>query len=72
MDVKKLTKIFIGVTIVVIAGYDVFAILDSGTEASISWTMITWSYEYPAFTFAMGFVCGHLFWRSKEPKPPAI
>lgn len=68
MDIKKITIIFVMVIIVCIAGYDVFAILKGGTEASISHLLISWSYEYPAFTFLFGFTCGHLFWRLKTDK----
>lgn len=68
MSTKKLTAIFIGVAILIIAAYDVYAILAGGSEASISHTMILWSYKYPVFTFMMGFVMGHLFWRTIDNK----
>ena len=54
--------IFIIVTILAIAIFDTYLILDEGTNASISNQLIEWSYDYPAFTFIMGFVMGHLFW----------
>jgi len=66
MNVKTLTKIFILVSIAVIALFDVYVFTAGGTEATISWTMYTWSHEYPAFTFSMGFVAGHLFWQMKK------
>lgn len=62
MTWTKKTVIFIMLTIVAIAIYDVLAISGGGTEASISHQIIMWSYQYPTFTFAMGFVMGHLFW----------
>ena len=65
---KKLTSLFIGLIIVMIAIYDVFAIMKGGTEESISYVIILWSYEYPAFTFCMGFTMGHLFWRVRNVK----
>lgn len=68
MSWKKNTVYFIVLTIVLIAIWDVYAIVNGGTEASISHTMIVWSYKYPAFTFLMGFVMGHLFWRVRETK----
>lgn len=68
MDYKKLTSIFILVGILLIAIYDVFVIFKGGTAASISMTMIKWSYKYPAFTFFAGFTCGHLFWRVRDIK----
>jgi hypothetical protein len=58
---KNLAAIFIGLTIVIIATVDSFLIIKGGTEASISHQIIVWSYEFPAFTFLMGFAMGHLF-----------
>jgi len=63
-----MTAIFIGVCVVVIGAYDVYAILVGGKEASISWTLVEWSYDYPSIPFLSGFLCGHLFWRMKDPK----
>jgi len=68
MNIKKMTAIFIGLVIAAIAGYDVYAIMKGGTEASISHVIFVWSYKYPAFTFAMGFTMGHLFWRIRDTK----
>lgn len=68
---KKITPIVITSLIIVIAVYDVIAIIQGGTEASISHVMIIWSYKYPVFTFAMGFTMGHLFWRIKDTRDTA-
>lgn len=68
---KKYTAIFIVSVIVAIALYDVIAIQGGGTEASISHMLITWSYQYPAMTFLMGFTMGHLFWRMRDTKETA-
>ncbi len=65
---KNLAAIFIISIIVLIAVFDVYLIVGGGTEASISYTMIKWSYEYPAFTFLFGFTCGHVFWKIREVK----
>lgn len=65
---KFTAAIFIIITIVIIAVVDVYFILGGGTEASISYQIITWSHEYPAFTFLMGFTMGHLFWKIKDVK----
>jgi hypothetical protein len=65
---KGIAGIFIAVTIIIIAFFDVFLIMKGGTEASISHQIITWSYEYPAFTFLMGFAMGHLFWKIRDVK----
>lgn len=68
MDIRKITSIVIAIIIIIIAIYDVYAIMKGGTEASISMVMIGWSYKYPAFTFLMGFTMGHLFWRVRDNK----
>lgn len=65
---NKITKYFIYLTILLIAVYDVYTIASHGTQTSISQVMITWSYEYPVFTFLMGFTMGHLFWRLSTDK----
>lgn len=63
---KAYTTIFIAVLFSAVAVYDVLAIVNGGTEASISSTMIVWSYRFPLFPFVIGIVCGHLFWRLKS------
>jgi hypothetical protein len=65
---KKITSLVILAIIVIIAIYDVFAIAKGGTEASISHTLQVWAYKYPAMTFSIGFVMGHLFWPISHTK----
>ena len=62
----KWTVYFILLTILIIAGYDVYIMAVAGKPASVSATIIRWSHEYPSFTFLMGFTFGHLFWRMKD------
>jgi len=59
----KITVFFIIGVILLIAGYDVWVIVEHGKQASVSATLIRWSYEYPSLTFLMGFTFGHLYWR---------
>jgi hypothetical protein len=66
MNWKNATVIFIVSIILLIAGWDVIAIVNGGKQASISATVIRWSHDYPSFTFIMGFTFGHLFWRMKD------
>ena len=68
MNWKRYTIIFIATMFIAIAAYDVLTISQGGMETSISHTMIEWSYKYPIFTFLMGVVCGHLFWRMSDTK----
>lgn len=63
---KKYTQIFVPLVIAIIVIYDCYAMYAAGREASVSNLLISWGYEYPVFTFAMGFVMGHLFWRMRE------
>ena len=63
---KKITRIFVLLTLVIVGVFDVFAIVKGGTEASISHLIFIWSYKYPAFTFLTGFCTGHLFWRMRD------
>lgn len=50
--------------------YDIYAISNGGTEASISYMMYEWSYKYPIFTWSMGFIpglfVGHFWWRIRD------
>jgi hypothetical protein len=59
--VKK-AVIFIIFLIALIVIADVYLIVDGGVSESISFQVIEWSYDYPAFTFLVGFTMGHLFW----------
>lgn len=68
MNWKRYTLIFIGAIFLNIIIYDTVAIIQGGTEASISHAINVWSYKYPAFTFSMGFLMGHLFWRTGPTK----
>jgi hypothetical protein len=66
MDWQRRTRIFIIVALVAIFLYDVIAMVRGGDEAAISFQVVLWSYQYPAFTFISGFIMGHLFWRIKD------
>jgi len=68
VNIKKMTSIVIIGIIALITIYDVYAWNVGGTEGTISWKIFEWSHEYPAFTFLMGFVMGHLFWQMKGLK----
>ena len=41
--------------------YDLSALLLGGMNATISRVVIDASYDWPAIPFAVGFLCGHLF-----------
>lgn len=72
MDFKKLTMkvtLAIVIAVVVILAYDAVAIMNGGTEASISSLIITLSYKQPLVPalvgWFIGLLMGHLFWRMK-------
>ena len=66
---KIVTFFVIPLLIVLILIYDVYAILQGGTEASISALLIKASYEMPFMVYIVGFgngvLAGHLFWRMR-------
>jgi len=68
MKWQKATMIFIGILILAITAWDIFVLVDGGTESSISYVMLSWAYKYPIFPFIMGLTMGHLFWRVKNVK----
>jgi phosphatidylglycerophosphate synthase len=66
MDLSELQNVTAWVVVLFIAGillYDVYAFYKGGVRGTVSYMVImTWSRKYPAFTFMVGFVMGHLFW----------
>lgn len=74
MTIKSKTVLFTVISTAIFAlsliVYDVWAINQGGTEASISFMIYEWSYKYPLFTFSCGLVIGvligHFFWRIRD------
>ena len=66
MNIQKVTVMFILVIIAAIVLYDGYALIVGGTEASISFRLISWSYQHPVLPFTIGFCMGHLFWRMSD------
>lgn len=64
--IKKITLIVIIATIAVLIGYDIFAAVTGGMDATISAVLLKWSKEYLVIPFAAGLLCGHLFWSQKQ------
>lgn len=70
---KNKTKIItfgvIPLIFILLAVYDVFALMKGGTEASISSLIITTSYKMPFMGYMIGFIngvlVGHLMWRMR-------
>lgn len=80
MNIKSKTAIFtIGSIVLFLLSwivYDIYAINQGGTEASISFMMYSWSYKYPIFTWVMGFgpgvLVGHFWWRIRDTRTTLI
>jgi len=65
---KTLTLTVIGMTVVALIAYDVYAIIVGGQESTISWQMIDLAYQIPFIPFAFGVLCGYFFWRARDPE----
>ena len=59
---RKITIIVILVVTVFAIAYDAWVCLTYGSAATISWVTWTTARNYPAISFVVGFLCGHLFW----------
>jgi hypothetical protein len=60
---RRITQICIGVVVVFLASYDIFVYVHTGNvQTTISRVTLAWSREWPIVPFAVGVVCGHLFW----------
>jgi hypothetical protein len=73
MNWKKITLnivIAIPLLIVVLLIYDAIAVMNGGSEASISSLLITSAYKMPIMvsliSWFIGLVQGHLFWRLRQ------
>lgn len=71
-SITQKVMMLIIVAIVLILVYDAIAIMNGGTEASISSAIIVMSYKHPS---VVAFIClftgiliGHLFWRMAPNK----
>lgn len=64
-NLAKLTKIILITAVVALSLYDIVALINGGSEATISRITLSYSKEYPVIPFAVGVVCGHLFWPNK-------
>ena len=62
---KKLTTVILVCNLILLALYDVYAIVTGGLEATISHVTLSAATNYPIIPFAVGVVSGHLFWPQK-------
>lgn len=59
---RSITKSVLIVSPLVIALFDIVVVQYGGVEASISRELYEYACVYPIIPFALGVVCGHLFW----------
>lgn len=60
--IQKITIVVIIISIILLLSYDTIAALLGGSNATISWITWTYAHKFPLIPFAVGFLCGHLFW----------
>lgn len=56
------TEVFIIVVALMIAAYDVFAVIKWGVEGTISRELYQAAQRWPIIPFVLGMLAGHLFW----------
>jgi uncharacterized oligopeptide transporter (OPT) family protein len=61
-----MTMIFTVAVLGIILIYDGYIMIKGGTEASISYLIITASYSYPLIPFFGGMIVGHFWWRMRD------
>jgi uncharacterized membrane protein YuzA (DUF378 family) len=62
MDWRRITRwLLVGVTAALIV-WDIVAVVFGGGSATISDVVLDTAKVYPILPFALGVVCGHLFW----------
>lgn len=65
MNLRTITALIIGITILGLAGYDGYVYF-AGDGATISEWFWKHSKEWPIIPFCGGVLIGHLFWNSKS------
>lgn len=64
---RRITTVLLLVTIAVLVGWDIYVAANEHSGDTISEIVLAVSLKRPAIPFAVGFVCGHLFWpQSKD------
>lgn len=69
MRPRTVTVLFIGLSAISIALYDLFAYFVWGVDSTISVVLNEWSFNHPAMNFFVGFVFGGLFVHFLRWKP---
>lgn len=61
MKLTTITRIIILATALAWIGWDVYAYIHGGVQATESYTFYELSFHYPGIAFLGGLLCGHLF-----------
>lgn len=62
---QRILILFLSVVSMLIAAYDIWAVLYRGRMDTISAAIWQLSTQQPIIPFAAGFLAGHLFWQGK-------
>jgi hypothetical protein len=66
MTPRQTTTVFIILWIAGAVAYDVAVAYLYGSQPTISRIVHDWAYGNPVVAFALGVLCGHLFWSQKS------
>ena len=69
---KKITIAMIVLNVLIMAGYDVIALLFGGVDATISRQMYHGASGHPIIAVAFGGLVGHLFWPQRIKKDELV
>jgi hypothetical protein len=62
MSTQRATKVILLVVAVGLVLWDVFVAAEPTPGDTISEVMLRWALRHPVIPFAIGVVCGHVFW----------
>jgi hypothetical protein len=65
----KLTAAFLVIITGLITLFDVYQLAFKGYDSTISWVLYTSSQQWPIIPFALGVLCGHLFFPNRASLP---
>jgi hypothetical protein len=63
VDYETVTKVIILLIVVIVAVWDVFLISTGNCAATFSVVLYESSKAWPIIAFALGVLCGHVFWQ---------
>lgn len=58
----SLTVAILVLVALILIVYDIYVVVKTGFDATISWVIYSNAKLYPIIPFAMGVLCGHFFW----------